>query len=123
MRTLVRNRTPFYYALYEGKTETEDEKGFYSGEPEAMYSEPIRYTVGNVSPATGYSETGSFGNLDYYDKVILTADMECPINEDSILWIDTTDTSKPHDYIVKRVSKSLNGIAIAIAKVKVSQSA
>lgn len=122
MRTQVINRTPFYYALYEGKTAEVDEGGFYTGEDSPSYSEPVLYTKGNVSAARGTSETEQFGNLDNYDKVIVTSDMQCPIDENSILWIDETDTENPHDYIVKRVAKSKNGISFAVAKVKVSES-
>ena len=120
MRTQKINRTPFYYALYTGKSMPTDESGFYTGEPAPTYGEPVLYEKANISPATGMSNTEQFGNLENYDKVIVTADMECPVDENSILWIDETDTTNPHDYIVKRVSKSKNGISIAVAKVKVS---
>lgn len=120
MRTQVINRTPFYYALYEGKTPATDEEGYYTGEDEITYSDPVRYTLGTISPATGMSNTEQFGNLENYDKVIVTADMSCPIDENSVLWIDEKCSDNPYDYIVKRVSKSINGISIAVAKVKVS---
>ena len=68
------------------------------------------------------SNTEQFGNLENYDKVIVTSDMSCPIDEDTVLWIDETDTSQPYDYIVKRVSRSKNGISIAVAKVEVEKS-
>lgn len=122
MRTQVINRTPFHYALYTGKTAETDADGFFTGEDSPAYDEPVLYKFGNVSAARGTSETEQFGNLDNYDKVIVTGDMSCPIDENSILWIDETDTTKPHDYIVKRVAKSKNGISIAVAKVKVSES-
>lgn len=122
MRTQVINRTSFHYALYEGKTPATDEDGFYTGEDAVQYSDPVEYTLGNISPATGMSNTEQFGNLENYDKVIVTGDLECPINENSVLWIDQTDTEKPYDYIVKRVSKSKNGISIAVAKVEIEKS-
>ena len=122
MRTQVINRTPFYYALYSGKTAKTDEEGFYTGEDDPEYGEPVLYRRGNISPATGMSNTEQFGNLENYDKVIVTSDMSCPIDENTVLWIDETDTSKPHDYIVKRVAKSINGISIAVSKVKVEKS-
>lgn len=120
MNTQIRNRTPFYYALYETNLPLVDEDGNFTGENGTGYSDPVLYKKGNVSSATGVSNTLQFGNLEDYDKVIVTADMACPIDENSILWVDTTDTDEPHDYVVKRVSKSLNVISIAIKKVKVS---
>ncbi len=122
MRTQNINRTPFFYALYVGNVELQDEDGLYTGERGASYGEPVLYKKGNISPATGNSDTEQFGKLEYYDNVIVTADKECPIDENSILWVDEKDTTKPHDYIVKKVAKSKNGISIAIAKVKVSKS-
>lgn len=120
MRTQNLNRTPFFYALYVGKTDLRDEDGNLTGEKGPEYSKPVLYKKANISPATGNSSTQQFGQMEDYDHVIVTADMSCPISETSILWIDETDTTKPHDYIVKRIAKSKNGISIAIAKVKVS---
>lgn len=120
MRTQRRNRTPFYYALYTGKEEVKGADGYYTGDTPPKHGKPILYTYGNVSPATGQAITEQFGTLESYDKVIVTADMDCPIDENTVLWIDNLDITKPYDYIVKRVSKSLNGISIAVAKVNVS---
>lgn len=120
MRTQMINRTPFYYALYSGKTSEVDEDEFYTGEDTPNHGDPVLYTKAVISAARGTVDTEQFGNIDNYDKVIVTADMECPIDENSILWIDETDTAKAHDYIVKRVAKSKNSISIAVAKVKVS---
>ena len=59
--------------------------------------------------------------------MIVIADPKFPIDEYSILWVDsmpevkedgTTDT--PHDYVVKKVARSLNSVSIAISKVNVS---
>ena len=119
MRTQVINRTPFYYALYEGNTPAVDEEGYYTSEPQITYSEPVLFESGCISPATGQSAVEQFGTLENYDKVIVTADMTCPIDENSVLWIDA-DVSEPYDYIVKRVAKSKNGISIAVRKVKIS---
>ena len=119
MRLQKRNRRKIYFALYEDKTPILDEYDNETGEYEVEYSDPFALEA-NVSPATGESSTRQFGLLADYDKVVLTCDMTCPIDESSILWIDTDDTSGPHDYIVKRVAKSLNCIAYAVKKVKVS---
>lgn len=61
-----------------------------------------------------------------YDKVIVMDDPRTVIDEYSIMWIDklpvmnrdgTTDT--PHDYVVKKVARSLNSVSIAVAKVEI----
>ena len=50
--------------------------------------------------------------------------MDCPIAEDTVLFVDKNPEYKDgkplYDYIVKRVAKSLNSISIAISKVNVS---
>ena len=65
-----------------------------------------------------------FGQFVSYDKVIVTDDMDCPIAEDTVLFVDKNpeykDEKPLYDYIVKRVAKSLNSISIAISKVNVS---
>lgn len=117
MRTQVINRTPFYYSLFVKADPEKDENGFYTGEKKLFYRRPVRYTKGNVSPATGNSSVEQFGTLENYDKVIVTADLNCPINENSILWIDDLNTQHAYDYIVRRVARSKNSLSIAVAKV------
>ena len=100
MKCMSRNKVKFFYALYEGKT-------------------PITDDYGNVT----------------YDKVIVMDKDAPPIDEYSVLWVDNkpqTDENgnlavnekgeiiTPHDYIVKKVAKSLNVVSMAISKVSVS---
>ena len=125
MRTLLRNKTKFYYASYIGETEIIDEYGNHTGEYIISHSAPREY-LGNVSPAKGEKQTQQFGESESYDKVIVLDDRNAPIDEHSILWVDTLpllnadgSTSTPHDYTVKQVARSLNGLSIAIRKVKV----
>ena len=124
MKALVRNKQKFYYALFVSTETVQDEYGNETGEQPAVYSEPVEMWA-NISPATGQSNTEMFGNLDNYDKVIVTDDLECPIDEHSVLFIDqepehNMDGKLMYDYIVKRVAKSLNSVSIAVSKVKVS---
>ena len=60
-----------------------------------------------------------FGGIAHYDRVLVTGDMECPIAETSVLWIDKQDTSKPYDYVVTGIARSLNSITIAVRKVQI----
>lgn len=119
MRALERNKQPIYYALFEGKTPIVDEYGNSTGEYRISYGAPIPYRL-NVSAARGEYETRLFGEMEDYDKVLVTDDLSLPIVETSVLWIDTLDTEKPHDYVVKKVARSLNSISIAVSKVTVS---
>lgn len=129
MRSLQRNKQTIWYRLLTGDlepiTET-DEWGnvLDTGENTQQYSDPVELKI-NVSQATGAAITEQFGNLDNYDKVLVTTQMDCPINGTTLLYIDTTPTQtngkwSPHDYVVRRVAKSINGISIAVRKVDVS---
>ena len=119
MKLLKRNLTPFYYCLYTGKTPVTSGE-YETGESVVTYSEPV-LMKGNISPASGQSQIEQFGNLEQYDKVIVVDDMDCPIDETSMLYVDVTPgEGRTYDYTVKKVAKSLNYIAYAISKVKVS---
>ena len=125
MRCMTRNKQKFYYASYVEETEIIDEYGNETGEYAVSYGNPIEY-FGNVSAAQGEMQSRQFGESESYDKVIVLDDKNAPIDEHSILWVDTLPlrnedgtTDTPHDYIVKKVARSLNGVSIAIRKVKV----
>lgn len=147
MKCLERNKRKFWYCLLDPDTEHAilDENGNETGEIIPHYRKAtVMYA--NISPATGQSNTEQFGSLDTYDKVIVTCDISCPIDEHTVLFvekkpaytdvtthvvtesnalfaddeIDPVTYSQPkYDYIVKRVAKSLNSISIAIRKVDV----
>lgn len=126
MRCLDRNKRTFYYATYSGKSEMIDEYGNKTGEYEITYSNPTKYR-GNISSAQGEIESRQFGDSESYDKVIALGKTDIPIDEYSILWVDTLPvisdngtTETPHDYIVKKVARSLNSVSIAIRKVDVN---
>lgn len=125
MRLVERNKTTIYYRLYQGMELVKDEQGYETGEKVVAYDDPVAIRV-NVSPATGHSSIEQFGTLEGYDKVVVTEDMTCPIDEHSVLYVDSepvTDeegkVTNAYDYIVKRVARSLNLISYAIAKVDV----
>lgn len=132
MRCLLRNMRTFHYALYKGKNEMEDEYGNTTGEYEVVYSAPVKCQA-NISAAQGEVQSRQFGESESYDKVIVLDDRDIPIDEYSVLWVDTTpliengelaldeqgEVITPHDYIVKKVARSLNNVSIAISKVRV----
>ena len=123
---MVRNMRTFYYATYENKSEIIDEYGNKTGEYEIIYSNPVK-CKGNISPAQGEIQSRQFGDSESYDKVIVLSNVNVPINEHSILWVDSLPTIKedgttdtPYDYTVKKVARSLNSVSFAIQKVDVN---
>lgn len=133
MRCMSRNKVTFFYALYERKEAIKDDYGNTTGEYEIFYGNPLKYSA-NISAAKGETQTRQFGENEVYDKVIVADNTVPPIDEYSVLWIDTTpqldesgalatdESGKvitPYDYIVTKVARSLNGVSIAVSKVKV----
>lgn len=119
MKCLERNKQPFFFCLY-GVSETKDEYG----NTVKGYGEAVEMKA-NISPATGYTQVEQFGTEVEYDKVIVTDDMTCLIDENTVLFIDKmpefTLGGKPiYDYVVKRVARSLNSISYAVSRVNVS---
>lgn len=124
MKCLERNKTKFYYALFVESETLKDEYGNESGETRIKYSEPI-FAKANISPAVGSSQVEQFGKDLKYDKVIVLDDVDCKIDENTVFFIDKPpqkddDGNLIYDYIVKKISKSLNSVSIAISKVDVS---
>ena len=125
MRCMTRNKSTFYYAQYIEDTEILDEYGNSTGEHGLVYGNPVKM-LGNVSAAQGEIQNRQFGESESYDKVIVLDDRNTPIDEYAILWVDTLpnlngdgSTDTPHDYVVRRVARSLNNVSIAIGKVNV----
>ena len=134
MRTMTRNKSRFFYALYKDKVQKTDEYGNSTGEYEVIRENPVEFYA-NISAAKGETSTRQFGESEAYDKVIVMDNDAPPIDEYTVLWVDKTpqvdetgalttnengEVITPHDYIVKKVAKSLNSVSIAISKVTVS---
>ena len=60
MRTIQRNKRTIYYALYQGVTEITDEYGYYTGEVEITYGNPVKAKM-NVSGGRGAADIEMFG--------------------------------------------------------------
>lgn len=126
MRCMNRNKVKFYYALYKSREPILNEQGRKTGQYKVIHGNPIEGHA-NISAAKGETQTRQFGENESYDKVIVMDFITPPIDEYSILWVDTMpelndagEVITPHDYVVKKVAKSLNSVSIAISKVTVS---
>lgn len=122
MRTLKRNQQPVYYALYKGEAGLTDQYGDPTGEMLPEYDTPVKIMC-NVSPSRGNADSELFGITLDYSKSLCVEDVNCPIQEDTILWIGKVPDEEwtvPHNYIVKAVAKSLNNIVYAVQEVKVT---
>jgi len=138
VRCLRRNKQQLFFCNPNGLVvECCDEYGNKTGERITLYDRPEELYA-NISPATGVYRTEEFGNVENYDKVILIDDPKFPISEKTVFFIDkepsqtdaetyrstfgrVTPVSYPvpvPDYVVWRISTSLNHKAIAVKKFK-----
>lgn len=132
MRGLKRNESTFWYAKYISMG-SDVVDGVHTGEPTATYGDPIA-VKGNVSYAgsasalstQGYVNANEFGESWNYGRYIVIARTDVDIDETSIVWIDTDPTivngkaTMPHDYIVKRVGRSINSTRVVVRRVVVA---
>ena len=124
MKCLERNKSDFFYLLYDKKEPVIDGNGRKTGEYRVVYKSPVKHRA-NISAAKGEASTEQFGSDLKYDKVIVTDDIDCPMDENSVLFGDKkpefdSDGNPIFDYIVKKVARSLNFASYAISKVNVS---
>lgn len=117
MLSLCSNMQTIYYALYEGMEDIVKD-GLKTGSKSKVYSDPVAFKC-NVSPARGMADTEQFGISTDYDRTITTSDLNCPIEEDTILWVGVP-TTQAHNYKVVRRAQSINSVLFAIKEVSKS---
>ena len=120
-----------WYALYLGEEDILDGQGNPTGERRPLYSEPV-LLYGNLDAGfngrygiNSQSAVEDFGIDLRYDKTLVITDMDCPMDEYSVLIIDRpveyNDAGQLlYDHIVVKVDKSINVLSYALKKVNVS---
>ena len=86
MKALSRNKQTFYYALYKEYAPVYDANGYRTGEKAVTYKDIVRMR-GNISAARGTADLEQFGIEVNYNKTIVLAGTDCPIAEDTVLWL------------------------------------
>lgn len=145
MKALKRNAIPVWYALYLGEEDILDTNEHPTGERRARYG-PLRKMMANVNAGfngrygiNSQSAVEPFGVDRRYDKTLVVADMDCPMDEYSVLIIDRPvhyehgqpvfddgasvyddDGQLVFDHIIIKVDKSINVLSYALKKVNVS---
>lgn len=119
MRSLNRNKRLIYYALRTGETAITDEYGNETGEPMPTYGEVTPLSC-NVSAAVGIDVVQAFGNITAYSRTICVSDVNCPIDEESVVWFGVNPQTDPYNYIVVRKADSKNGVLYALQEVTVT---
>jgi hypothetical protein len=126
MHNLARNETTAYYATLKSKTEITDDYGNKTGQYTLTYNAPVKWSA-NIRWDIGAVEIEGFGLNASGERRIVTDDLNCPIDIDTVLWIGKTPdangyagTVKPN-YVVSGVPRrSLNQIAYMVQEVNLS---
>lgn len=116
MQTMGANMQTIHYALFTGEVMAVDESGYKTGERVKTYDNPMTMRI-NVSAARGTADVEQFGIATDYERTMVTHDMNCPIKEDTILWIGVS-TNDDWNYSVVKVARSINCISYAIKERK-----
>lgn len=124
MRAAKKNLRKMYYALYSTKIPILDKHGNPTFENREGYEAPIEFKA-NLSAGTSSTDEQPFGASVQYDRIILLYDMDCPIDEHSLIWVknepklndDGTADPDSADYEVAAAPlDSLNVLRIAIKR-------
>ena len=131
MHILRRNRKNVYYSLYTGRTAVIDSNGLRTGEYNETYTDPVKVKM-SVAISSGANNLGSQGMAELkpygittgYTHRFTTDDMNCPIEEQSLIWYGITpgqtyDEVK-HNFKVVRKAVSLNYIIYYVKEVDVA---
>lgn len=115
------NKTTIWYSnVIKGENvPVLDKHGLMTGERVPKYTTPTPIRVAlsesiglNNLTAQGVAELRAYGITTNYTHRMITEDMNCPINEESIVWHerDPGDDpyATPYNFRIVRVSKTLN---------------
>lgn len=97
MRTLDRNKRQFYYCLHTAKEKIYDEDHNFTGDYTPSYAEAVM-AYGNISAASGMTDTEQFGTDIAYDKTIVLQGINWPIDENTVLILEN-DVSSTDEFV------------------------
>lgn len=118
MRSLYRNMRRIYFAPLVRTDPIYDEDGNETGELTPVYGDMVALDC-NVSAAVGEDAVNAFGSFTNYSRTVSVSDVDCPMDEGSIVWLDVP-TSEPYNYIVMRKADSKNALLYAMQEVSVT---
>lgn len=126
MHCLARNKKTLYYALLKSKIELTDEYGNKTGQYELEYYAPVEWQA-NLRWDSGAVQLEGFGLNTSGTRRIVTSDLGCPIDVDTVLWIDRTPdlngysgAIKPNFVVAGVPERSLNQVAYLLQEVNIS---
>lgn len=124
MQCLYQNKQTIYYATYSGSTTAYDADYNVSGE-NVTHLQPtaidmhVSFSKGSIDSSRGRAHLNEYGIDTAYVVTLVTDDMNCPIDETSVLWINR-DPTEAYNFVVVRRIPSLSNIAYVCKQVDVS---
>ena len=155
MRVLSRNKRDLWFANRLSETYVTDSNGLKTGEKNQTYGTPQKIRV-SMSMSSGANNLGSqgmvaldpYGLTTAYTHNAVTEDMNCPLDEEALVWYERTPTRMetrtrtveetidgevtthiiteqvevpvPHNFVVVRKAQSLNHLIYYLREVDVS---
>ena len=147
MRILERNKKDVWYANRTDETYVTDTNGLKTGEKTQSYGTPQKLRM-SISMSSGANNLGSqgmvtldpYGLTTAYTHNAVTEDMNCPIDEEALIWYERTPTvtvtttsivngqvvteeqevSVPYNFRVVRKAQSLNHLIYYLKEVDAS---
>ena len=147
MRLLSRNKKDIWYANRNSETYVVDSNNLKTGEKQQTYGTPAKIKA-SMSISSGANNLGSQGMVTIepwglttaYTHNAITEDMNCPLNEEAILWYGREPTQivtitktvngetvteeqevpVPNNFVVVRKAVSLNHLIYYLKEVDVS---
>lgn len=135
MRILERNKRELWFANRTGESYVTDSSGLKTGEKAQTYGTPQKMKA-SMSISSGANNLGSqgmvaldpYGLTTAYTHNAVTEDMNCPMDEEAIIWYGRTPTeeiggkevSVPYNFRVVRKARSLNHLIYYLKEVDVS---
>lgn len=135
MHVLERNKQYLWFANPTGEEYVTDANGFKTGERRITYTTPERVKMSmaissgaNNLGSQGMAELERYGVTTGYTARAVTDDMNCPMNEESLVWyhiqpaeeINGETVEHPHNFKVVRKAQSLNHLIYYLKEVDVS---
>lgn len=115
MRTLEINKQIIHYKEFVGEESVKD-GGFDTLEMIPKYG-MLKTAYVHVSADTGSVIVDRPGEREVYARQLVYSRKEYPFTEQTIFWIDADPYTEEHDYIVSRISESINTITVQLSKV------
>ena len=135
MRCLSRNKKVLWYANRVSESYVTDTNGLKTGEKAQTYGTPVKLKA-SISMSSGANNMGSQGLAELtpygistgYTHNAITEDMNCPLDEESLVWygreptkiVGDKEVAVPYNFRVVRKAESLNHLIYYLKEVEAS---